>query len=477
VVTFVGANVAGAAAAVSYQNQQVASAQAAIESAKSGFDRQVKLSLDDGTPKESIDPITAQEKTVADQSLPAAAFIIDRTRLEALQKRGAAIEAFTGQVKAAESQVVLQLHQQVVDALKSLRDDFQPASGAGVDVAEFSAFADQNDAANAKSVTPKEILAALDAINAKHNALKDVTAQKIAANQALASAQQDAKNGVASAQAALVKAQAIPVLRVGDNAAAVAALADRLAHASGTNDYQDIAAKAWAQSTALNALLTTRQSAYDLLGSTRTEIGMAQAAGKDVAQDSTNLDAAAKQLDVAGDLPSLTAAKAAIQAVKSAVDAKYWQAIYGQGKVIVVSIQKQELIALDSGNVKVDTPVTTGRPALPTPPGVYHIIFKSSPYHMVSPWPPGSPYYYHPVDMKYAMEFIDDGTFLHDAPWRSRYGPGTNGDNGTHGCVNVPEDPRYPNMTPGSAMGVLYSWAEVGTTVVVLRGDFGSSPT
>lgn len=476
-MTFVGANVAGGAAAVTYQNQQVASAQASIESARSGFDKQVALSLEDGTPKESLDPLVAQEKDLAAQALPAASFIIDRTRLEALQRRGVAIQALTGQVKTAESQVELQLHQQVADALKGLRDDLQPASAAGVDVAEFNTFADQNDATNKSAATPKAILAVLDAINAKHASLKDQTAQKIAANQELATAQQDAKNGVASAQAALSKAQAIPVLRVTDNAAAVAALADRLPHATGTADYQDIATRAWAQSSALNALLTTRQSAYDLLGTTRAEIGMAQAAGKDVAQDSTNLDTAAKQLDVASDLASLQAAKAAIQAVKSDVDSKYWQAIYGQGKVIVVSLQKQELMALENGAVKLDTVVTTGRPALPTPPGVYHIIFKSSPYHMVSPWPTSSPYYYHPVDMKYAMEFINDGTFLHDAPWRSRYGPGTNGDNGTHGCVNVPESPKYPDMTPGTSMGVLYNWAEVGTTVVVLRGDFGSSPT
>ena len=165
-------------------------------------------------------------------------------------------------------------------------------------------------------------------------------------------------------------------------------------------------------------------------------------------------------------MPGLTAAKAAIQAVKSDVDSKYWQAIYGAGKVIVVSIQKEELIALENGAVKVDSLVTTGRPALPTVTGVFHIFRKESPYRMTSDWPPSSPYYFPPTWMSWAMEFESSGYFIHDAPWRSKYGPGTNGNNGTHGCVNVPHD----------AMSTLYGWTDVGTTVVILQGDFGSSP-
>jgi lipoprotein-anchoring transpeptidase ErfK/SrfK len=68
--------------------------------------------------------------------------------------------------------------------------------------------------------------------------------------------------------------------------------------------------------------------------------------------------------------------------------------------------------------------------------------------------------------MQYAMEFESSGFFLHDAPWRSRYGPGTNNDNGTHGCVNVPRN--------ANQMDFLYGWTPVGTTVIVLQGDFGS---
>jgi lipoprotein-anchoring transpeptidase ErfK/SrfK len=79
----------------------------------------------------------------------------------------------------------------------------------------------------------------------------------------------------------------------------------------------------------------------------------------------------------------------------------------------------------------------------------------------------GNPYpWYGCVDMSYAMEFESSGFFIHDAPWRSRYGPGTNNDNGTHGCVNVP---RSANQ-----MDFLYGWTPMGTTVIVLQGDFGT---
>ena len=398
-----------------------------------------------------------------------AAFVIDRTQLDAIQKRAEGVKALTGQVKLVERQAARQLHEQLIQALLALNNDIRPASDAGMDTAEYQRFVDETTPANQQVITPKAVQAALDSVTAKSQALKAAMSAKIAANQALQAAQADAKNAVTSAQAALAKAQAIPVLKLGDAATAIPALTDRLSHAGGLPDFQDIASKAWSQSSALNAMLSTRQSAYDLLSSSRGEIGLAQGAGKDVSQDSANLDAASKQLDAAYDLPTLNAAKAAIQAVKNDVDAKYWQAIYGQGKVIVVSVQKQELMALENGSVKLDTVVATGRTSLPTPPGVYHIFYKSSPYHMHSPWPPGNQYWYPDVDMKYAMEFIEGGYFIHDAPWRSRWGPGANNEGtGTHGCVNVPRSQGQ--------MDLLYGWADMGTTVVVLQGDFGSHP-
>jgi lipoprotein-anchoring transpeptidase ErfK/SrfK len=105
----------------------------------------------------------------------------------------------------------------------------------------------------------------------------------------------------------------------------------------------------------------------------------------------------------------------------------------------------------------VSTDVTTGMPALPTPTGQFHILAKYSPYRFVSPWPRGSPYYYDPLWVDYAMLFANGGYFIHDAWWQPNFGPGANVKTGSHGCVNVPPP----------AMPALYSWARVGDNVVV----------
>jgi len=70
--------------------------------------------------------------------------------------------------------------------------------------------------------------------------------------------------------------------------------------------------------------------------------------------------------------------------------------------------------------------------------------------------------------VNFALYFDPPGYFIHDAPWRTAYGPGTNNgpglpgqgpDAGTHGCVNVPED----------AMRQLYAWVPPGAVVHVVQ--------
>ena len=84
-------------------------------------------------------------------------------------------------------------------------------------------------------------------------------------------------------------------------------------------------------------------------------------------------------------------------------------------KAVVVRLGSQTLTAYLNGKPVLTTPVTTGRTALPTPVGNYHIIFRSSPFVFHSPWPPGSPYWYPPTPVNWAMDFFD-GDFLHDDP-------------------------------------------------------------
>jgi lipoprotein-anchoring transpeptidase ErfK/SrfK len=133
-------------------------------------------------------------------------------------------------------------------------------------------------------------------------------------------------------------------------------------------------------------------------------------------------------------------------------------------KHITISLYHERLRAWEGNRVVYSTLVTTGDRALPTPTGWYHIYAKYSPFTFISPWPLGSPFYYPPSRVSFAMEFLP-GYFIHDAPWRSVFGPGSNRFNepgtnygGTHGCVNVPY----------AAERFLFYWAPIGTPVHVV---------
>ena len=130
------------------------------------------------------------------------------------------------------------------------------------------------------------------------------------------------------------------------------------------------------------------------------------------------------------------------------------------GKVVVVSLGQQDASFFDNTCLLSSTPVTTGRPGMRTPTGTFHIYGRASPAHFASGYAPGSPRYYTPETTQYALEYEGGGYYLHDAPWEdpSSFGAGSeNGPNGSHGCIHVP--------TP--VMAWLYSWAAMGTTVIV----------
>lgn len=139
-----------------------------------------------------------------------------------------------------------------------------------------------------------------------------------------------------------------------------------------------------------------------------------------------------------------------------------------QGKVIMVSISKQWMYAFQDGKQVFDTAATTAQPGLVTPLGTYHIFIHKHPTTFYSPWPPGSPYYYPPTHIEYAMEWKVGGFYIHDSSWRSVFGPGTNVRHwdpisgwltGTHGCVTAPL----------KAIIWLYNWAPNGTTVQIVK--------
>lgn len=163
------------------------------------------------------------------------------------------------------------------------------------------------------------------------------------------------------------------------------------------------------------------------------------------------------------------------------------------GRVILVSLSRQQLYAYQDGALSFTFTVETGRPELPTPTGVFHVFLKncsdlrwtsnSAPttYHnanciehngdghqamFTSPWPQGSPYWYAPTHINYALEFKEGGFYLHDAWWHVAFGPGANTphqlpdgtwETGSHGCIGM-------RILDASR---LYAWAALGTPVYV----------
>jgi len=85
------------------------------------------------------------------------------------------------------------------------------------------------------------------------------------------------------------------------------------------------------------------------------------------------------------------------------------------GKEILVSLSRQWMWVYQNGVVVYNSAVMTGRPALSTPTGTYHVFLKLHPTTFYSSWPPGSPYWYPPTFINYALEWRAGGFFLHDS--------------------------------------------------------------
>lgn len=134
-------------------------------------------------------------------------------------------------------------------------------------------------------------------------------------------------------------------------------------------------------------------------------------------------------------------------------------------KVIVVSLREQVARIYENGKLVKSFEVTTGRPDLSTPPGMHCALNKLEDTIFISPDPPGSPNYYKPTPVNYAMGFSYYGYFLHDAWWRTTFGKYSNlphddpaaFNGGSHGCINM----STPNMK------WVYDWAGLNTPLLV----------
>ncbi|HLG61728.1 MAG TPA: L,D-transpeptidase [Ktedonosporobacter sp.] len=145
---------------------------------------------------------------------------------------------------------------------------------------------------------------------------------------------------------------------------------------------------------------------------------------------------------------------------------------YGKtnSKVVIVSLQEQAMRVYDNGKLVNAFLVTTGRPNLPTPPGVWWVEGKQSPtvFKPAPGTPRNSPEWYPDTPINFAMQYHSNGYFLHDSWWRADYGPGTNyphadasGDifsaQGSHGCVNLSKENA----------GWLYNFVQVYTPIII----------
>jgi len=122
------------------------------------------------------------------------------------------------------------------------------------------------------------------------------------------------------------------------------------------------------------------------------------------------------------------------------------------GMVLMVSFVEQAMRVYDNGKLINSFLVTTGRVERPALPGVWTVQDRKSPDEFKSDDPPGSPFWYPPTPIHYAILYHWGGFFVHDAWWRVNFGPGTQfphydvgGDesfagNGSHGCINMQED-------------------------------------
>jgi lipoprotein-anchoring transpeptidase ErfK/SrfK len=324
------------------------------------------------------------------------------------------------------------------------------AGGLDVETARFTNYA-------ALSATPNGLLA-LSSVLSEQTTILDgrMTAYRTAYAQVEAAAQNAQTLITGAAQFSQLKLTAFRSQLDGATAAIPAA--------HGAEGLAPVLAQLQQTAASVQALLNSRTNAFNQLSATRSTLASAQSIGAFVGNSPYVINSLAAQLNNAGDQPTFDSLASQLyqqkQTLSNAIYMKQMQPVAynaGAGKLIVVSLSRQVLTAYQDGAVVLTTYVATGRPQLPTPPGVYHIFARYSPYEMISPWPRTSPFWYPPSWTNFAMEFAGGGYFIHDAPWRSWYGPGSNLYDGTHGCVNVPY----------SQMAFLWNWTPMGTTVVV----------
>lgn len=118
---------------------------------------------------------------------------------------------------------------------------------------------------------------------------------------------------------------------------------------------------------------------------------------------------------------------------------------------IEVDLQAQHMWYYKDGALALDTPVITGKPSTPTPPGMFYVWNKQRDQVLTGGEIPSPVDYWMPIDWT--------GVGIHDSDWQK---PGDYGGDsylrvGSHGCINTP-----PNICKE-----LYNMIDVGVPVVI----------
>lgn len=121
-------------------------------------------------------------------------------------------------------------------------------------------------------------------------------------------------------------------------------------------------------------------------------------------------------------------------------------------KRIVIDISEQKLYAYDDDTLFMEEPISTGLEFTPTPRGTFKVYKMTPSRYMQGPIPEVSDQYYDLPGVPWNLYFTVDGAVIHGAYWHDHFG-----EPWSHGCVNLP---------PQKAKE-LYTWAEIGTAVVV----------
>lgn len=417
----------------------------------------------DGVGTAALAPVIAQQQSfLAERAVPARFRFFDNGESGHLHRQAAELRSLLGDIAAIQARATLSSRQAVADMVQRYEAAVAVAQAAGLNVDADAGLADGMRAAVARADSPARIeLDVADATD-RVTVLAAATQAKIAADAeaarqaAVARARGQAQDALNRADSLLGQAQRFPQLQVAAWQATVDAQRAAFAHEYDVGNLGQIARTVNGAANSVEQLLSDRSDAYSAMATARQTVNDALRFSIDPGNLPQQLDALQPQLDAAGTSGQFTALTGQISAAAGPLSQKVFIAELGVGRVIVISLSNQDLNAYENGVVKYHTLVTTGRPALPTPTGDTTIYGKNHPFLMVSPWPQGSPYYYAPGYVQNVLWFHTGGYGIHDANWRSVFGPGTQR-YGSHGCVNVPVD----------VMPALYAWGQVGDRVIV----------